>query len=591
MIQLIYTACILVAMLIILAKELTKPVVVVFGALLFLTFGGVISVDEAFVGFSNKGMITIGFLFVVSAALQISGLFERTITNLLGGMNRSRIDRYFRLMFPVAGLSAFLNNTPIVASLIPIIKNWSKRNNLPASKFLIPISYAAILGGTCTLIGTSTNLIIHGMLLEKGLQGMSFFEITKVGLPVAILTLFLLIIISHSLLPETKDVTVRLGESTREFVVEMKVGHEFPYIGKTIEEANLRHLQGLYLFQIHRGDQYLAPVSHDERIELGDRLFFTGLPETIYELQKMEGLHIIKDREFDLKNIDSDTLKTYEAVVSNHSPLIGQTVRDSNFRDRYNGVILAIHRSGSRVNKKVGDILFQPTDTLFILAKKGFDQKWYHSKDFALVSTSLNIYSKPKWKGNLALLLLLVMVVMAAFKFVPIILAAGATAVLMVLLGIINPQEARKAINWDVLLYIASSFGIAKALEKSGLAATIANVLVTQLDCFGNIGIITGLFFLTSLFTWVITNNAVAAIMFPVTLSIAQTLNQDIRPFMLTLAIGASTCFATPIGYQTNLMVYGPGGYNFKDFLRIGIPTTLFVGCIAITVIYFLYLK
>ena len=591
MFQLYYTIAVVGLMCIALVKEWVKPVMLAFTALLLLVVGKVITIDEAFAGFSNKGMITVGFLFVVSAALQASGLFENVVTRILGDRKTGTKARYVRLMFPVAGLSAFLNNTPIVASLIPIIKNWAKRNNLAASKFLIPLSYAAILGGTCTLIGTSTNLIVHGMLLERGFAGFSFFEITKVGLPVALFTLVFLVFVSYRLLPESEDLVARLGEHTREFVVEMKVGPDYPHVGKTVEAANLRHLEGLFLFQINRGDEIIAPVTPDETVALGDRLFFTGLPETIYELQKTPGLHIIKDSEFDLKNIDSDKLKTYEVVVSNTSPLIGQTVRDSHFRDRYNGVILAIHRSGSRVNKKVGDIVFQPTDTLFILAKSGFDKRWYHSKDFSLVSTSLDVFSKPLWKGNLALGLLVGMVLVAALKIVPIILAAALTAVLMVLLGILNPADARKSVNWEVLLYIASSFGLAKGLENSGLAAVVARSMVNTLDVFGPIGIIGGLFCVTSLFTWIVTNNAVAAIMFPVTLSIAQVLRMDAQPFMLVLAMGASASFATPIGYQTNLMVYGPGGYQFKDFLKIGVPVNLFVGTVAVLLIYVVYFR
>lgn len=589
MFQMYYTAGVLLLLFLMLAKEFFKPAVVIFAALLLLVIGNVISIDEAFIGFANKGMITVAFLFIVSAALQASGLFQNAIRRLLGNTKTGKRARYIRLLFPVAGFSAFLNNTPIVASLIPIIKNWTKRNGLSSSKFLIPLSYAAILGGTCTLIGTSTNLIIHGMLLDKGLPGLSFFEITQIGLPVTLITLVFLALMGDTLLPDRKEVVTQLGESTREFVVEMKVGSEYPHTGKTIEQANLRHLQGLFLFQVSREGQVIAPVAPHEKIQKGDRLFFTGIPETIYELQKTPGLLSIKDSEFDIKNVDSDSLRTYEAVVSNTSPLIGQTVRDSQFRDRYNGVILAIHRSGSRVNKKVGDIVFKPTDTLFILAKKGFDEKWYHSKDFSLVSSSVEVYSKPQWKGNLALILLLLMVGVAALNILPIILAAGITAILMIFLGIVNTSDAKKAVSWDVLLYIASSFGIAKALENSGLAEVMANGLVQALHQFGPIGIIAGLFFATTMFTWVVTNNAVAAIMFPVTLSIASMMHLDPRPFLLTLAVAASASFATPIGYQTNLMVYGPGGYRFKDFLKIGVPVSLLVGVIAVTTIYFLY--
>lgn len=582
-----YTATIIILMSLALVREIVKPPVVVFGALVLLIIGGVITIDEAFAGFSNQGMLTVGMLFVVSAALQASGIFETLIHNLLGDHNTNPVRRYFRLLFPVAGLSAFLNNTPIVASLIPMIKSWAKKHNIPTSKFLIPVSYAAILGGTCTLIGTSTNLIVHGLLLENGLPGFEFFEITRIGLPVALIMVTLLAFASHYLLPDRRDVVTKLGEKTREFVSELKVTAEYPHLGKTVEQAHLRHLPGLFLFQIHRNDEFISPVAPDEKIKQGDRLFFTGLTDTIYDLQKTPGLQVVKDPEFDVRNLDSDKVKTYEAVISTNSPLIGQTVRDSNFRDRYNGVILAIHRSGSRVNKKVGDIVFQPSDTLFILAQKGFDQRWYHSKDFSLVSPSVEIFAKPRWKGNLALILLLVMVIAAATKLVPIILAAAIAAMLMVLFGIINVEEARKSVNWGILLMIACSFGIARGLQNSGLATLIAHNLINLLDFAYPVGIIAGLFVVTSMFTWIITNNAVAALMFPIALSITQALNVDPRPFMLTLALAASTCFATPIGYQTNMMVYSTGGYKFSDFLRIGVLMNLIIGILVTTLVYF----
>ncbi len=578
MFDLIYTTAVLILLSVSLIKEWLRPSITVFAALLLLVAGKVISVDEAFAGFSNQGMLTVACLFVISAALQNAGGFNRMMTHLLGNRDMSNRSRYFRLMLPVSGFSAFLNNTPIVASLVPVIKSWAKCNDIPASKYLIPLSYAAILGGMCTLIGTSTNLVVHGMLIDRGLPGLGFFEITKIGLPVAILGILYVALIGHRLLPANKDPIAQLGESTREFMVEMKVTAEYPHAGKSVEAAGLRHLQGLFLFQIHRGAEIIAPVSHTEIIRNDDRLFFTGLPDTIYELQKTLGLHIIKDSEFDLKNIDSDRLKTYEAVISKTSSLIGQTVRDSNFRHQYDAVILAIHRAGSRINKKVGDIIFQPGDTLFIMAHNGFDKKWYNSRSFALVSSSLDIYSKPQWKGNLALGMLLVMILLVAFKIVPMLIVAAAVAALMVIVNIINPDDALKAVDFGVLLIIASAFGIGRALENSGLAERIAAGAIEPLGVFGPVGIIAGVFFITSIYTELITNNAAAAIMFPIALSTARVMQLDPRPLILTLTLAASASFATPIGYQTNTMVYSPGGYRFKDFLKIGVVMNVFVG-------------
>lgn len=588
MFELYFTSAIIVFMTFALIKELHKPSVIVFGALIFLHIGGVLSLDETFTGFSNHGMLTVGVLFVVAGALQSATSFGNTIEKILGKKKSKSI--YFRLMFPVSFLSAFLNNTPIVASLIPVLKRWTKKNDLPVSKFLIPLSYAAILGGTCTLIGTSTNLVIHGLLLDHGMEGFSFFEIGKVGLPVALFSIFYFSLGGHFLLPKREDTISQFGENMREFMVEMKVHEEFPHLGKSIEDANLRHLKGLYLFQIIRDEVEIAPVSPKEKIFLNDTLFFIGLPDTIFELQKTSGLHIIKDIEFDLKNIDSDKLKTYEAVISNSSPLIGQTVRESGFRTKYDAVILGIHRTGKRISKKVGDIELQPNDTLFILAKKYFDRKWYNSHDFSLVSLSVDEYSKPKRKGNIALILMGLMVFAVATGLVKsMLIAASVTAGIMLLCKILSLRDAKKFIDFDVILVIASAFGIGKAIENAGIADLIANYLINSLDTFGIIGIIAGVFFITSIYTEFITNNAAAALMFPVALAIANKMGLDPKPIMITIAIAASSSFATPLGYQTNLMVYNPGGYKFTDFIKTGLIMNIMVGIIATLVVYFLF--
>jgi len=587
--SLVFTAVILVLLMAGLAKDIARPALLIFAALLFLIVGGVISVDEGFSGFSNNGMITVGFLFVVSGGLRASGVFQSFIVRLLGGTGTAHVVRLIRLLFPVAGFSAFLNNTPIVASLIPAIKNWANANELPVSKYLIPVSYAAILGGMCTLIGTSTNLVVHGMLMEHGYAGLGFFELTKIGLPAAAAGLVFVAVTAKFLLPERQELRARLGDRTREFVSEVKVGPDYPFTGRTVEQAGLRHLKGLFLFQISRRGAVIAPVGPDQEIRTGDRLFFTGLPGTIFELQKTPGLNVVKDPEFDVRNIDSEKIQTYEAVLSGTSPLNGQTVRDINFRTRYNGVILAIHRGGSRINKKIGDIVFHPNDTLFILAKRGFEKKWYHTRDFSLVSKSLDIFEKPAWKGNLALVIIGLMVLAASFKVLPILLAAAIAATLMVVTGILSAEDAKNSVDWNVLLYIACSFGVAKAVANSGLASVLAGFIVNVFDCFGPVCVIAGVFIITSLFTWVMTNNAVAAIMFPVVLSVADLMGTDPRPFLMVLVFAASTCFATPIGYQTNLMVYSAGNYRFTDFMKMGLVLNVIVGVVVTILAYIFY--
>ncbi|MBD3226445.1 MAG: SLC13 family permease [Caldithrix sp.] len=588
MFDMYYTAIVIIGMTVTLVKEWFKPSLTIFCALILLNLGGVISIQETFSGFSNHGMLTVGVLFIVAGALQSSTTFAAYIEGLLGQKYNRTI--YFKLMVPVTFLSAFLNNTPIVASLIPVIKRWAKKHNMTASKFLIPLSYAAILGGICTLIGTSTNLVVHGLMLDAGMQGFSFFELGKVGLPIAIIGILYFSVIGYHFLPDRKDIITQFGETTREFVVVMKVDEEYPYIGKSVEDAHLRHLRGLFLFQIVRNGNEIAPVSPREIIQNNDTLFFTGLPETIYELQKTPGLHILKDSAFDLKDIDSDKYRTFEVVISNASPLLGLSVRESGFRTKYDAVILGIHRSGKRIEKKVGDIVFQPNDTLFLLARHDFENKWYHSTEFSLVSPSIKEYSKPKTKGNFALLLMAAMIVAVTTGMIQsMLVAASIVAGIMILTKIISYGDAKNTIDFDVLIVIASALGIGKAVANSGIADWMADQLIAFAGGLGIIGIIAVLFLITSLYTEIITNNAAAALIFPIALSTALHMQLDPRPFMITIAIAASSSFATPMGYQTNLMVYNPGGYRFTDFLKTGVVMNVLVGILVTALVYFLY--
>ena len=590
MFEIYYTSGVILLTTIALVLELRKPAYIMLTALFFLYAGGILTVDDVLRGFSNQGMLTVAVLFVVAATLQNSTGFQHILYKILGEKEKKGI--LFRLMTSVSFLSAFLNNTPVVAALIPNLKRWARRNDYPVSKLLIPLSYAAILGGMCTLIGTSTNLIVHGLMIDSGLEGFEFFEIGKVGIPVAILIIVYFSLIGHKMLPSRKDSYEQLTESAREFVVEVKIDKEYPNIGKSIEQAKLRHLKGLYLFQIVRDGNEITPLSPFEIIHEHDRLFFTGMPDTIFEMVKTPGFHILKDREFDIRNIDSDKHETFEAVISNSSPLIGESVRDSGFRTKYNAVILAIHRNGERIKQKVGDIEFQSNDTLFLLADKSFEDRWYHSSDFSLVSRSIYEYSKPAIKGNFALILTGLMVIAVVSGIIQsMLVAAAVTAGIMVLAKIISYHDARQSIDLNVLLLIISALGISRAVANSGVADVVSGFLINKLAVIGPVGIVAGLFLITSIYTEIITNNAAVAIVFPFALVTAQNMGIDPHPMMITIAIAASTSFATPIGYQTNLMVYSAGGYRFRDFLKTGVVVNLMVGVITVSVVWFVYFR
>ncbi len=584
-----YTLALIVLLSVVLVREWLEAEVAVFAVLILLMVGRVIDARVAFQGFSNIGVLSIGLLFIIAGSLQTTGAIEQLSRLVLGKRPASYPKKLLRLLFPVSAASAFMNNTPLVALFIPTTRSWASKYGYPISKFLIPISYAAILGGMCTLIGTSTNLIVHGLLIENGQPGFTFFEITRIGLPAAIVGILFISFIGYRLLPHRGDPIVELGKRTREFVIELKVTRNYENVGRTIEEAGLRHLKGLFLFQIERNGKIIAPASPDERIQVNDRLFFTGLPKTILELQRTPGLQLIKDSSFDLKQYDSEKIKTYEAVISSSSPLVGKNVRESNFRSRYNAVIIAIHRSGERIQKKIGDIVLRPGDTLLLLADRDFLTRWYNSRDFYLVTNTVEIHSRPRWKAILSVLTVLTMVLLVSFKIMPLITAAGLAALVLILTRSISPSDAKEMIDWKVLVIIGSAIGIAHGINNSGLADVVAQGIIRVGSSWGALGVLVAIYLLTSLYNTIITSNATAALIFPIAFSASLKLGVDSHAFALAVAIAAAASFATPISYQTNLMVYGPGGYKFADYLKVGVPLQILVGIISLTALWWFY--
>lgn len=588
--QIWYTALLLVLMSVMLVKEWFPVELTVFSTLLLLVVAKIITVKEAFAGFSNEGMLTIAFLFIVAGALDSSGMIRQLHPLIFGRRLSSPPRQLMRMLSPVSAVSAFINNTPVVAMLIPALRSWTDARQQSPSKYMLPLSYAAILGGMCTLIGTSTNLIVHGMMIDLGMPGLGMFEISVIGVPVAVLGILFISLIGHRLLPDRKEPLVEIGEQTRSFVIGLKVTDEYQNLGKTVEAAGLRHLKGLFLFQIERNGEIVAPARPTEKIMVGDRLFFTGIPKTILELQKTPGLQLLRDADFDLKQYDSAEIKTFECVVSPGSPLIGRTVRDSEFRKKYEAVIIAIHRHGERIQKKIGDIVFRPGDTLLILAGKDFREKWYHLNDFYLIAGAEAPPSKPHWQGYLALGVFCGIILTAVSGLLPLLPAAALGAAILLLTRCVSTNEARRMVDWRVLIIIAISLGIAGAVHKSGLAGALGEGLVSVGSLWGSLGVLAAVYLLTSFYATIISSNATAAILFPIAISAAGAIHASPRAFAVAVIMAAAASFATPISYQTNLMVYGPGGYKFKDFLRIGLPLQAIVAVAALLLIRQVYL-
>jgi di/tricarboxylate transporter len=564
-----------------LVREKLTPDVLVVGAMALLLLLGVLDPGDALQGFANPSLATVAALFILAGSMRSTGALEMLSKRLFGPTESIR-GVLLRLTSVTSFASAFLNNTPIVAMLMPAVVGWSKRHGLSPSRFLIPLSYASIVGGVCTLIGTSTNLVVSGLLEGSGFSGFGMFELSVVGVPCAVVTIVILTFLSPRILPERIDVMRVAAGARREYLVEMRLGGPSPLIGQSVEEAGLRHLAGLFLVRIERESGVISPVSPGERLREGDQLTFAGVVETIIDLQRFRGLvPIVHDRPLEA----DDRWVLHEAVISRGSPLIGENIRDANFRGRYNAAVVAVHRHGERVHLKIGDIVLRAGDTLLLEAAPGFARSFRDSLDFYLVSEVEESAPPRHHRASWAILILAGMVLLVAFGVLPVVTAALAAAMGVIAVGCLSPGDARRSIDASVLLVIAGSLGIARALEKSGAAATLAHLVVEGARDLGPLGVLAAVYVLTMVLTEVISNNAAAALVFPVALASAAEIGADPRPFAVAVAIAASLSLATPIGYQTNLMVYGPGGYRFTDFARLGVPLQLVLALLALTLI------
>lgn len=575
------TAAVALAALGLLAFTRLGPDVVFVAALAALIVGGALSPSEALVGFANPGVATVAVLYVVVAGLRETGGVHWIARHLLGHGGTIRSGT-MRITAPVTALSALLNNTPVVAMLIPAVREWSRSTGVPASKLMIPLSYAAILGGTCTLIGTSTNLVVDGLLRSSGMTGLGVLEIGRVGVPVALAGLAFLLTIGPRLLPDRQGARAVLDDP-REYSVEMTVESGGPLVGSTIAEAGLRHLSGLYLAEIEREGEPIVAVAPQERLRGGDRLVFVGIVDSVVELQRVRGLRPAEKQVFALDGERSRRV-LIEAVVSETSPVVGRTIRASGFRSRYGAVVIAMARSGKRVAQKLGDVTLRPGDTLLLEARPSFAERMRHARDFYLVSRVPDSHPFRFDRALTAATILVAMVALAALGWLTMFEAALLAAGAMLATRCLRVDTARAAIDWPVLIAIAAAFGLGAALERSGLAAATAGAL-TELAGPSPIANLAAVYVVTALFSALVTNNAAAVLVFPIGTGVAASLGVSPLPFAVAIMMAASASFATPMGYQTNLMVYGPGGYRFADFVRIGLPMTFLTAVVALLVI------
>ena len=532
-------------------------------------------------GFGNYGLITIAVLFVVAAGLSHTGAMS-LITEPLLGRPRSLISAQLRMMGPVAGLSAFMNNTPIVAMFMPVVTDWCHKTGLSTSRLFIPLSYAAILGGTCSLVGTSTNIYIYGWLDEPMKNRIGMFSIALVGMPAAVLGIAYLLVAGRLLLPNRRSADNQIGGDVREYTVEMMVAPGSTIDGKSIEQAGLRQLPGAFLVEIERNCERLVAVGPEQILHGNDRLIFAGVVDSVRNLQNIRGLLPASDQVFQISDPRPNRVLV-EAVVSDQCPLIGSSIREGRFRTVYNAAIIAVHRAGQRIRMKVGDIVLRPGDTLLIETHPRFIEEQRNSRDFYLASAVADSGLIRHDKAWLSIGILLAMILLMTTKTLSLLNAALLAAGFMVLLGCCKPGEARANINWRVLLAMGAAMGIGQALEQTGAAAAVAGEMLSLTNSLGPHGQLAGIYLIAMLFNMMIGHAGAAALAFPIAHALALEQGQDFMPYVITIMMAASADFANPVSYPTHLMVYGAGGYRFIDFVRIGLPLNLLV--MAVTVV------
>jgi di/tricarboxylate transporter len=587
--DLIVVFVVLIFILVSLYKEYIGASLTFMIAIIVLGLFGILTPKEILSGFANEQIAVVIMLLLLGDVIRRTNFIEAAFDRLF-----SRATNYkgflSRMVLIVSTFSAFLNNTPLVAVMMPYVHSWCKRNKISPSKFLIPLSYAAILGGSATLIGTSTNLIVSGLVVDTDiipdLEPLQLFDFVAVGAPMIVLGYLYLYFFGYRLLPDNRSLTDSFDTNTREYLIEARVRNNSHLIGKTVEEAGLRNLKGLFLAEIQRRSFKVSPVSPDMIIDKDDILVFAGDTEKIADLLSSDsGLSLT---EVGMLSKRKQT-EVVEVVISVNSTLINKTVKDINFRGKYDAAVIAVHRNGERLPGKIGSIVLKAGDVLLIFGGKDFVNRTANTVDFYFISKIKDFVKIEPYKLVILMGGMVLAIVLSALHVISLFMGLIVLLMLSIIMKITTAKDLPKGIDYNLGMIIVMSLALGIAMIKSGAADLLANSIISMFMPLGQVGILFGIYLITAILAAYITNKAAVGIIFPIALTMASNLGLDPMPFILTVAYASAANFMTPIGYQTNLMVYGPGGYNFKDFFKIGAPLTFIYMIVTVTILSLIY--
>ncbi|MBN2485652.1 MAG: SLC13 family permease [Bacteroidales bacterium] len=570
--------------------EVFGPAFTFLVAILFLGVFGVLKPAEILEGFGNEQVAIILMLLLIGDVIRKTAIIERVFDRLFRNAKSFR-GFQTRMMVIVAGFSMVLNNTPLVAVMMPYVDNWCKRNNYSVSKFLIPLSYAAILGGSVTLIGTSTNLIVNGMLVEQkldNLKELNMFDFAYAGLPMVIIGTLYVVFFGHKLLPGKEKPATQPRQGYREYLVPSRVRNDSGYIGKVLNDTDLKTIKGLKLAAYQRNGKNLRFNTDDIIIEADDILLFQGDNEQFAELLHSGPGLVVPEVGMLSKSKQPEVT---EIIVSQNSNLIGNKLRNIKFRAKYDAAVLAIHRNGEQLRTDIQNEELHSGDILLVYAGESFDSLTKGSRDFYFLSRLRDFVKIEKWKITLLIVSTLVAIILSSLH-IKGGLFFGLMVVLMMslLFRVTTPKELPKGIDYDLALIIVMSLALGTAMIKTGTAELIADTLLTVFQPMGNVGALFGVYLITTVLAAYITNKAAVGIIFPIAIVMADNLDLATPlPFVLTVAYASAANFMTPHGYQTNLMVYGPGKYTFKDFFKIGAPLTFLYMITTVLILSLVY--